>query len=106
LKHIHASVAYRPPFFVLQHRMVDSPDNLMLMQLRAIRADISDVQGTLGEIRQRLTNLEGSQAAIIHHLGQLAAADAQHQLATDGVTERLVRRAAPGPTRRMAAPSP
>ena len=63
----------------------------MLMQLRANRADISDVQGTLGGIRRRLTNLEGGQAAIIQHLGQLAAADAQQQLATDGVTERLVR---------------
>ena len=71
--------------------MVDNPENLVLSQLRAIRADISDVQGSLGEIKRRLTNLEGGQASIIQHLGHLAAADAQQQLASDGLTERLVR---------------
>ena len=80
--------------------MVDSPENLVLTQLRAIRADISDVQGSLGEIKRRLTNLESGQAsiiqhlgnlAIIQHLGNLASADAQQQVATDGLTERLVR---------------
>ena len=71
--------------------MVDDPENLVLSQLRAIRADISDVQGSLGEIKRRLTNLEGGQASIIQHLGHLAAADAQQQLASDGLTERLVR---------------
>jgi septation ring formation regulator EzrA len=52
---------------------------------------MSDVQGSLGEIKRRLANLEGDQASIIQHLGHLAAADAQQQLATDGLTERLVR---------------
>jgi hypothetical protein len=70
--------------------MADSPDKLVLAQLGDIRADISDVHGTLGEIRRRLTNLEGGQAEIIQHLGHLAAADARQQLATDGVAERLV----------------
>ena len=63
----------------------------MLTQLRAIRADIADVQGSLGEVKRRLANLESGQASIIQHLGNLASADAQQQLATDGVTERLVR---------------
>jgi septation ring formation regulator EzrA len=71
--------------------MVDDPENFVLTQLRAIRADISDVQGSLGEIKRRLTNLEGGQASIIQHLGHLAAADAQQQLSSDGLTERLVR---------------
>ena len=71
--------------------MVDSPEDLVLTQLRAIRADISDVQGSLGEVKRRLANLESGQASIIHHLGNLASADAQQQLATDGLTERLVR---------------
>jgi hypothetical protein len=62
--------------------MIESPENLVLAQLCAIRADLSDVQGSLGEIKGRLTNLEGGQASIIQHLGHLAA---------DGVTERLVR---------------
>jgi hypothetical protein len=71
--------------------MVGSPENLVLTQTRAIRADISDVQGSLGEVKRRLANLESGQASIIQHLGNLASADAQQQLATDGLTERLVR---------------
>ena len=71
--------------------MVDSPKNLVLTQLRAIRADISDVQGSLGEVKRRLANLESGQASINQHLGNLASADAQQQLATDGLSERLVR---------------
>jgi len=60
-------------------------------QLRAIRADISDVQESLGQIKSRLTNLEGSQVSIIQHLEHLAAAGAQQQLAIDGLMQRLVR---------------
>jgi hypothetical protein len=71
--------------------MVDSPENLVLAQLRAIRADLVDVKGTLGEMKGRLGNLEGGQASIIQHLGHLAAADAQQQVAVDRMTERLVR---------------
>ena len=71
--------------------MVESPENLVLTQLRAIRTDLSDVQGSLGEIKRRLANLEGGQASIIQHLGNLAAADAQQQLASDALSERLVR---------------
>lgn len=71
--------------------MVDSPENLVLTQLRAIRGDIADAQGSLTEIKRRLTNLESGQASIIQHLGNLAAADAHQQLAADGLTERLVR---------------
>ena len=71
--------------------MVDSPENLVVAQLRAIRADLADVQGTLGEMKGRLANLEGGQASIIQHLGHLAAADAQQQVAVDRITERLVR---------------
>jgi len=71
--------------------MAESPENIVLAQLRAIRSDRADVQGSLGEIKGRLANLEGGQASIIQHLGQLAAADAQQQVAADRLTERLVR---------------
>ena len=71
--------------------MIDSPENLVLTQLRAIRVDISEVQGSLGEIKRRLATLAGGQASIVQRLGHLAAADAQQQLASDGLTERLVR---------------
>jgi hypothetical protein len=71
--------------------MVDSHENVVLTQLCAIRSDIADVQVSLGDIKRRLANLEGGQASIIQHLGHLAAADVQQQLATDTLTERLVR---------------
>jgi septation ring formation regulator EzrA len=71
--------------------MVDNPENPVLAQLRAIRADLADVQGTLGEMKGRLANLEGGQASIIQNLGHLAAADAEQQVAADRMTERLVR---------------
>jgi septation ring formation regulator EzrA len=71
--------------------MVDSPENLMLTQLRTIRADIPDVQGSLGEIKRRLANLEDGQASIVQNLGHMAATDAQQQLAANGLSERLVR---------------
>ena len=74
-----------------QRNMADTPENRVLAQLRAIRADLADVQGTLGEIKGRLTNVEGSLASVIQHLGHLAAADAQQQVAADRITERLVR---------------
>ena len=63
----------------------------MLTELLAIRSEISGVQGSLGEIKRRLATLEGGQASIIERLGQLAASDAQQQLSTDGLSERLVR---------------
>jgi hypothetical protein len=34
--------------------MVESHENLVLMQLRATRADISELQGSLGEIKRAL----------------------------------------------------
>ena len=40
---------------------------------------------------RRLSNLEAGQASIIQHLGHLASADAQQQLASDGFDQRLER---------------
>ena len=71
--------------------MVDSRDELVMKQLRAIRAEMSDVQGSLGKIKRRLANLECGQASIIQHLGNLATADALQQLAIDGLNDRLAR---------------
>ena len=67
-----------------------SPENLVLAQLCAIRADLADVRGSLGAIKGRLTTVEGSLASVVQH-GHLAAADARQQVAGDRMTERLVR---------------
>ena len=43
------------------------------------------------EMTRRLSNLEAGQASIIQHLGHLASADAQQQLASVGFDQRLER---------------
>lgn len=45
----------------------------------------------LDDLTTRVPNLEGSNASIIRHLGDLAAADAAQQVAADNVNRRLDR---------------
>jgi hypothetical protein len=66
-------------------------DNLMLEHLKRFQATLERIERKLGEHTGRLANLEGGQAAIIGHLGHLAAADAAQQVATDHLSERLDR---------------
>jgi hypothetical protein len=49
--------------------MSDSPENPVLAPLRAIRGDISDVQGSLTEIKRCLTNLESGQLPFMPQSG-------------------------------------
>ena len=71
--------------------MVDSPENLVLGAASRDPRRSRGRPGIAGEIKGRLANLEGGQASIIQHLGHLAAADAQQQVASDRLTEQLVR---------------
>jgi hypothetical protein len=51
--------------------MVESPENLVLAGLLAIRADLADVQGSLGEIKRQLGSVESSQALVLRLTAQL-----------------------------------
>lgn len=71
--------------------MTDSVDNLILEHLKRFQFGQDRVERKLEEVVRRLSNLETGQASIIQHLGHLAAADAQQQIAADNFSSRLER---------------
>ena len=71
--------------------MNDTVDNLVLEHLKRVQAGQDRIERKMEEMTRPLSNLEAGQASIIQHLGHLASADAQQQLASDGVDQRLER---------------
>jgi hypothetical protein len=71
--------------------MTDEIENLMLEHLKRFQATLDRVERKLDDLTRRTGNLESGQANVIQHLGTLAAADAQQQLASDGFNQRLER---------------
>jgi tetrahydromethanopterin S-methyltransferase subunit G len=71
--------------------MAEQVDNLMLEHLKRFQATLDRMERKLDDLTTRVSNLEGSNASIIRHLGDLAAADAAQQVATDNVSRRLDR---------------
>ena len=71
--------------------MPDQVENLMLEHLKRFQATLDRIERKLEDLTRRISNLEVGQGSIVQHLGHLAAADAQQQLATDGVNQRLDR---------------
>ena len=71
--------------------MTDITENLMLEHLKRFQAGQDRIERKLEEMTRRLSNLEAGQASIIQHIGHLASADAQQQLAADGFNSRLER---------------
>ena len=72
-------------------QMTDITENLMLEHLKRFQAGQDRIERKLEEMTRRLSNLEAGQASIIQHIGHLASADAQQQLAADGLNSRLER---------------
>ena len=66
-------------------------ENLMLEHLKHFQAGQDRIERKLEDLTHRVGNLETGQAAIIQHLGTLAAADAQHQVSVDDLNARLDR---------------
>ena len=71
--------------------MSDNIENLLLEHLKRFQSGQDRIERKLDELTRRISNLEGGQASIIQHLGHLAAADAQQQVAADGFNMRLER---------------
>lgn len=71
--------------------MSENVENLIIEHLKRFQAGQERIDRKLEEITRRLSNLEAGQASIIQHLGNLAAADAQQQLAADNFDMRLER---------------
>ena len=53
--------------------MTDNTENLVLEQLRLIRADLSAVKDDVREMKNRLATLEIGQGTILQHMGHLAS---------------------------------
>ena len=64
--------------------MTEDTNNLILPELRAIRDDISDV-------KNRLANIEATQATTLQHIGHMAGTIAQVQVGIDRQATRLSR---------------
>lgn len=71
--------------------MTDNIENLLLEHLKRFQAGQDRIERKLDELTRRISNLEAGQASIIQHIGHLAAADAQQQVAADGFNQRLER---------------
>lgn len=71
--------------------MTENVENLLLEHLKRFQSGQDRMEPKLEEIARRLSNLEAGQASVIQHLGHLASADAQQQLSTDGLDQRLER---------------
>lgn len=71
--------------------MGNEVENLFLEHLKRFQAGQNCIECKLDELTRRVSNLEVGQASIIQHLGNLASADAQQQLAADGFNSRLER---------------
>ena len=70
---------------------MENSENLILEHLKLFQMGQERIERKLEELTRRISNLESGQASIIQHLGHLAAADAQQQVASDGFNLRLER---------------
>ena len=70
---------------------MNNTENPMLEHLKRFQAGQDRIERKLEDLTRRVGNLETGQAAIIQHLGMLAAADAQQQFSIDGLNARLDR---------------
>jgi hypothetical protein len=70
---------------------MENVENIVIEHLKRFQAGQDRIERKLEEATRRLANLEAGQASIIQHIGHLASADAQQQLAADGFNQRLER---------------
>jgi len=71
--------------------MTDNTENLILEHLKRFQSGQDRIERKIDELTRRVSNLEAGQASIIQHIGHLASADAQQQVAADGFNQRLER---------------
>jgi hypothetical protein len=71
--------------------MTENVENLVLEQLRAIRADIGELKENDKEMLQRLARLEMGQANINHGLAFAQDTSAEQSLRYDRLKERIER---------------
>lgn len=53
--------------------MTEPPDNLVLEHLRAIRGEVAETRRVIGEVRQRVANVEAMQGHLVTQYATLSA---------------------------------
>ena len=71
--------------------MASNVENLMLEHMKRFQATLDRVENKIGDLTIRMSNVEGSVASVIQHLGNLSAADAAQQFSIDDINRRLDR---------------
>lgn len=71
--------------------MPDNIENLVLEQLRLIRADQATIKDDIRDMKNRLTTLEGGQGTLMQHMGHLTSSIAQQQISFDRFGDRVER---------------
>ena len=71
--------------------MTDNTENLVLEQLRLIRADQATMKDDIRGVKNRLATLESGQGTILQHMGHLASSIAQQQISFDRFGDRVER---------------
>lgn len=71
--------------------MTDEAANLVLEQLRLMRADIASIKEDIREVKTRLTQLEATTAYILQSIGHLAGSIAGQQASHDRLAQRVER---------------
>ena len=71
--------------------MAEAADNLVVEQLRLIRAEIASIKDDGREVKNRLATFEVGQGTIVQHLGHLASSTAQQQISLDRLGDRVER---------------
>jgi hypothetical protein len=70
---------------------MDNVENLFLEHLKRFQLTLERIEGSQAELLRRMANLESGQASVIQHIGHLASVDAQLQVSTDRLGERIGR---------------
>ena len=71
--------------------MSDNVDNLILEHLKRFQATLDSVENRLGDLTNRMANVEGSLVSVVQQIGHFAAVGATQQLAIDHINARLDR---------------
>ncbi len=71
--------------------MADNVENLVLEQLRLIRADQASIKADIREVKSRLATLEAGQGTILQHMGHQSSSIAQLQVSFDRIGDRVER---------------
>ncbi len=71
--------------------MSDTPENLVLELLRALRGDMVGLRREVRDVRDRLSALELGVAGIRRDLATLAETDARIAASVDGLSDRVDR---------------